>query len=129
MALTLTSVSLVLHAQRDGHALHQVGPLISTFLGPPTNLSLAEACTFDSLNLLDWLWSLSCTSVALRTQRWSLINYLRSEPHYYQWQFWKSMRIAAEVGDVEVVKWIFSHFSSCVVPIEMVDIAAKNGHL
>ncbi|EGZ05591.1 hypothetical protein PHYSODRAFT_452119, partial [Phytophthora sojae] len=127
--LTLTSVALVLLDQREGDALLQLGPLVSAFLGPSPHLSLSEACAFASTSLLDWMWSLSCTSVGRRASGWRLANYLRSEPHYYRWQFWKAMKVAAERGDLALVSWLFAHLSGCVVPVEVVEVAAKNGHL
>eukprot|EP00644_Phytophthora_capsici_P007150 jgi/Phyca11/546703/estExt2_Genewise1Plus.C_PHYCAscaffold_220198 len=39
------------------------------------------------------------------------------------------MEMAAGRGDLEIIKWMFSHFSDCKVPLEAVEIAATNGHL
>ncbi|KAE9020737.1 hypothetical protein PR001_g13526 [Phytophthora rubi] len=129
MAVTLTSVALVLLGQREGDALLALGPLVSTFLGPSPHLSLSEACALASTSLLDWMWSLSCTSEAGRAAGWRLSDYLRSEPHYYHWQFWKATKVAAERGDLALVSWLVAHFSSCTVSVEVVEAAAKNGHL
>ncbi|KAE8882121.1 hypothetical protein PF005_g12598 [Phytophthora fragariae] len=129
MVVTLTSVALVLLGQREGDALLALGPLVSTFLGPSPHLSLSEACALASTSLLDWMWSLSCTSEARRAASWRLTDYLRSEPHYYHWQFWKATKVAAERGDLALVSWLVAHFSSCTVSVEVVEAAAKNGHL
>ncbi|KAE9076700.1 hypothetical protein PF005_g11339 [Phytophthora fragariae] len=129
MVVTLTSVALVLLGQREGDALLVLGPLVSTFLGPSPHLSLSEACTLASTSLLDWMWSLSCTSEARRAAGWRLSDYLRSEPHYYHWQFWKATKVAAERGDLALVSWLVAHFSSCTVSVEVVEAAAQNGHL
>ncbi|EGZ22948.1 hypothetical protein PHYSODRAFT_324223 [Phytophthora sojae] len=87
LTLTLTSASLVLLDQREGDALLQLGPLVSSFLGPSPHLSLSEACALSSTSLLDWMWSRSCTSVGGRRAGWRLSNYLRSGPLYHRWQF------------------------------------------
>ncbi|KAK1930022.1 hypothetical protein P3T76_014519 [Phytophthora citrophthora] len=37
--------------------------------------------------------------------------------------------MAAGRGDLEIIKWLFTHFSDCEVPLEAVKAAASNGHL
>ncbi|GMF25805.1 unnamed protein product [Phytophthora lilii] len=121
-----TTVRLVLHHQAPSDSLEHVGALISSFLGPSPTLSLRWACSFGSLELLDWIWASSCSSPDSRPATWSLHNYLRSEREYYLWQFRKAAEVAAERG---VMKWLFAHFNSCFVPVDVVEAAAKNGHL
>ncbi|KAL3657625.1 hypothetical protein V7S43_017428 [Phytophthora oleae] len=129
MALQLTSVEVVLRGQPlDSTSLHHLGLLVSSFLGPPPNLSLTYAYSFKSIELLDWIWSCSCVSSASRATGWTLANYLRSEPQYYQWQFWKITQVAADLGDVKLMQWIFAHFKGCVVPVKVVEKAAEHGH-
>ncbi|KAG2772419.1 hypothetical protein PC116_g6024 [Phytophthora cactorum] len=122
-------VEFVLRRQPDVASLPHLEPLVSTFLGPSSNLSLAEACQFGSTTLLDWIWDSSTTSASGRTPGWTLCNYLRSEDHYYQWQFHKTTQVAAARGDVKIMEWLFTHFSGCEVPSEAVTKAAGNGHL
>ncbi|KAG1687477.1 hypothetical protein DVH05_005168 [Phytophthora capsici] len=130
MALELSSVAVALRNQPlDSTSLHHLGLHISSFLGPPPNLSLANAYSFKSIKLLDWMWSSSCVSSASRPSGWTLTNFLRSEPQYYQWQFWKITIVAVELGDLKLMQWIFSHFKGCVVPVKAVENAAKDGHL
>jgi hypothetical protein len=102
---------------------------ISRFLGVPPNLLLSEACERGSIATLEWIWAASCTTVEDRTPEWSLTNYLRSDPHYYRWQFAKSLYAAAERGDLEIVEWLFAHFSGCKAPVEVVNVAAWRGNL
>jgi hypothetical protein len=102
---------------------------ISKFLGVPPNLLLSEACEHGSIATLEWIWAASCTTVEARTPEWSLTNYLRSDPHYYRWQFAKSLYAAAERGDLEIVEWLFAHFSGCKAPVEVVNVAAWRGNL
>ncbi|KAG1695063.1 hypothetical protein DVH05_020990 [Phytophthora capsici] len=92
-------------------------------------MSLADAIQFNSLELLDWIWDASCTSVDARRSTWTLTNYLRSDPHYYRWQFAEAMKVAVQYGNFEVVKWLFAHFSWCVVPIAVVESAVSKGNL
>ncbi|KAK1940839.1 putative ankyrin repeat protein [Phytophthora citrophthora] len=39
------------------------------------------------------------------------------------------MELAASRGNLEIVKWLFTHFLDCKVPAEAVEAAASNGHL
>jgi hypothetical protein len=102
---------------------------ISSFLGPPPNLLLSQACKRGSIAMLDWIWTTSCATAEARTPGWSLTNYLRSDPHYYRWQFAQSLHEAAERGDLEIAEWLFAHFSGCEAPAEVVDTAVDQGNL
>ncbi|CAH0519874.1 unnamed protein product [Peronospora belbahrii] len=90
-------------------------------------LSLAPACTFGSILLLDRIWALSCNSAADRPSHWSLTNFLQSDTFYYRWQFSKSLEVAAARGDLAMVKWLFAHFSGCETTFRVVESAAENG--
>ncbi|ETL79021.1 hypothetical protein L917_20265 [Phytophthora nicotianae] len=103
--------------------------MVSSFLGPPPNMSLREACSTGCIRLLDWIWISSCTSVADRVPHWTLTNYLRSDRYYYHYQFTKSLEVAANRGDLEVVKWLVVHFSGCEAPASVVGAAVIKGHL
>lgn len=63
-----------------------------------------------------------------RTPQWSIQNYLRTDVYYYRPQFGKALKHAAQDGDLELVKWLFTHFSGCIAPADVVEIAATNGH-
>ncbi|KAE9354057.1 hypothetical protein PF008_g4700 [Phytophthora fragariae] len=129
-AFELKVVTLVLRPHASVAALPHLGPLISSFLGPSRCLLLCEACTFGSTALLDWVWHSSCTSVKdTRPSSWSLCNSLRTEPLYSQWQFLEGLKVAAERGDVPMVKWFFDRFSGLEVPSEVATKAAGKGHL
>ncbi|KAG7380803.1 hypothetical protein PHYPSEUDO_006763 [Phytophthora pseudosyringae] len=127
--MELQVVAIVLRHQPVLNALPHLGPLISNFLGPDPNLSLTKACELGSTQLLDWIWACSPTTEANRTSRWTLSNYLRSEPNYHRYQFYEGIQVAARKGDVHMVKWFFDHFRGCEVPSEAVAAAAHKGHL
>ncbi|KAG6577922.1 La-related protein 6 [Phytophthora cinnamomi] len=110
-------------------ALPHLVPLVSDFLGPDPNLSLTKACKLGSTRLLDWLWERSCVSADARPDGWSLCHFLRSDPHYYRYQFHEAIEVAAGQGDVSVVTWLMDHFSGCEVPSDAVAAAAYKGHL
>eukprot|EP00644_Phytophthora_capsici_P007140 jgi/Phyca11/112308/e_gw1.22.244.1 len=128
MVLTLRIVSCVVRGRCNVDEVH-IELLITRFLLPSPTMSLADAIQFNSLELLDWIWDASCTSVDARRSTWTLTNYLRSDPHYYRWQFAEAMKVAVQYGNFEVVKWLFAHFSWCVVPIAVVESAVSKGNL
>ncbi|KAF4141907.1 Ankyrin repeats domain-containing protein [Phytophthora infestans] len=125
----LTYMEFVLRRYPEVESFEHSTKAISRFLGPPPSLSLAEVCGSGTLAMLDWIWSASCTQVEDRTRRWSLTNYLRSDPHYHRWEFVQSLSAAAERGDLSIVKWIFAHFSNCEAPAEEVRAAGLQGYL
>ncbi|GMF40119.1 unnamed protein product [Phytophthora lilii] len=126
----ITSVDFVLrHCCPPLATIEHENRSISNFLGPPPSLLLSEVCRSGTVEMLDWVWAASCTRVEERVQGWFLPNYLRSDPHYYRWQYVKSLYAAAERGDVEIVEWVFAHFSGCEAPFDVVKAAAREGHL
>ncbi|EGZ05500.1 hypothetical protein PHYSODRAFT_342317 [Phytophthora sojae] len=129
MPSPLLVVELVLLHQQHGAALEDLGHLVADYLGPDRNLPLSHACNFGSMTLLDWMWGCSSISTTGRSPHWSLTNYLRSNPNYYQYQFHESMLAAAGKGDLRVIKWLMKHFSGCEVPVTVVEIAAERGRL
>ncbi|KAE9018277.1 hypothetical protein PR003_g14053 [Phytophthora rubi] len=129
MSSPLTAVDLVLRHQRDGDALQQLERTICSFLGPSPYLSLSQACALGSIELLQWIWDSSCTSPRTRQPRWSLHNFLRSDVHYYRYQFSNSMEVAACRDNLAMVEWLDTHFSGCEVPSGVPEAAARNGNL
>ncbi|ETP40863.1 hypothetical protein F442_11859 [Phytophthora nicotianae P10297] len=127
--MSLASVAAVLQRQRHPGAFQDISTHISSFLGPPSCLSLSQACSFGSTKLLDWIWNSSCTSVASRLSTWSVHNYLRSDPHYNRDQFVESLIAAVNRKDLAVVQWVFSHFSGLEVPEDVADAATRAGSL
>lgn len=128
MELTLKIVTLVLRTATNADAQH-VGSLITSFLLPTPNLSLTRAISFNSIELLDSIWDASCTSVEERSPSWTLINYLRSDPCYYRWQFAEAMNAAISCNNLRIVEWLWTHFSWCVVPARAIKLAASQGCL
>ncbi|POM63347.1 Hypothetical protein PHPALM_21272, partial [Phytophthora palmivora] len=125
MSCPLLIVELVLNHDQNAAALQDLGPTIADFLGPDRYLPLHQACHLGSLKLLDWMWRISPS----KASNWSLASHLHSNCHYYHWQFSEALEIAAGRGDVAIVQWIFEHFTTCQVAVEVVEKAAKNGHL
>ncbi|KAE9077169.1 hypothetical protein PF007_g24347 [Phytophthora fragariae] len=115
MHRALTIVAFVLRHQADADALQELNEVVSNFIGPDPNLSLAAACSLGSTRLLNWIWNASAASKEERTSRWTLGNYLRSEPKYHQWQFqkavgWQSQEgNAASSGRLEILKFLLEH--------------------
>ncbi|ETK95449.1 hypothetical protein L915_01621 [Phytophthora nicotianae] len=125
----LTIVALVLRTHPVVEVLEQSTHAISDFLGPPPSLMLSEACQFGSIRLLNWIWSTCCTTSSTRRSGWSLSNYLRSDSNYHNWQFSKSLEVAAGRGDLPMVKWLLAHFSGCEAPESVCSTAQEKGYV
>ncbi|EGZ18778.1 hypothetical protein PHYSODRAFT_332520 [Phytophthora sojae] len=125
--MRLQVVTLVLQLHEGVSALEHVSDVISSYLGPPPNLSLARACTFGSTPLLDWIWESSCTTEVDRKPNWTLTNYLRSEIRYGEWQFNEPMVVAAQRGNLAILQWLLDHYSECSVDKTVVEAAAQAG--
>lgn len=102
-SFVLTAVDVVLRHQSAVAGVQELQPMITSFLGPPPSLSLRESAKYSSVRLCDWIWESSCTSAAERTSSWSLTNYLRSDVHYYEWQFERVLENAVANGDTPLV--------------------------
>ncbi|GMF36621.1 unnamed protein product [Phytophthora lilii] len=102
---------------------------ISNFFAPPPNLLLSEVCKAGTVEMLDWIWSASCTRAESRKPGWTITNFLRFDPHYYQWQFSQCLAESVRRGDPEIVNWLFAHFSGCEATADVVELAADGGHL
>ncbi|TDH71459.1 hypothetical protein CCR75_006494 [Bremia lactucae] len=127
--MMLTALALVLRSYPALTHLEESMRVISDFIGPPRNLICSEACQFGSIRLLEWLWSVSCTTPSKRLRGWSLANYLRSDANHHNWQFCKSLYVAVSRDDLTMVKWLFAHFSNCVASERCVDVAMRNGYI
>ncbi|KAG3019039.1 hypothetical protein PC128_g2805 [Phytophthora cactorum] len=127
--MLLQVVALVVLPHPSIAANAHVGPLICQYLGPSPHLSLHKAATYGSIPLLEWIWDASATSVSSRISRWTLCNFLRSEPYYTEYEFREGVRVASRLGDLAMVQWVLDHFQGFEIPSEVVTEAAKNGHL
>ncbi|TDH71772.1 hypothetical protein CCR75_005233 [Bremia lactucae] len=128
-AMMLTAVAFVLRSYPAVMHLEESLRVISIFIGPSPNLIFSEACQFGSIRLLDWIWSISCTTPSKRLRGWSLTDYLRSDANYHNWQFSKSLYVAVSRDDLTMVKWLFAHFSGCEASERAVDVAMSKGYL
>ncbi|EGZ19576.1 hypothetical protein PHYSODRAFT_489989, partial [Phytophthora sojae] len=54
-------------------------------------------------------------------------SFLRSDVHYYRFQFSKSLLAAVARGDSSVVRWLLDHFVGCTAGVEVVEEAARCG--
>ncbi|ETP31302.1 hypothetical protein F442_19811 [Phytophthora nicotianae P10297] len=127
--MQLQVVVFVLRYQPFIAAPTVLGREISSFLGPSAHLSLSEACKVGSISLLDWMWEASCISIAERPSSWSLANFLRSDVHYYRWQFSKTLEAAATHANLATLDWVFKHFKGCIATGNIVELVAGKGHL
>ncbi|KAE8890580.1 hypothetical protein PF002_g16035 [Phytophthora fragariae] len=126
LTLTLACARLVLRHKIPAKTLDIVSALLSDFL--VEDISLSRACALShtgSLALLDLIWTRSLRS----GDYWSVAKLLHRESCYYRWQFSQCLVEAVKRGDLRMVQWILNHFSDCPVAPEVVEEAARGGHL
>ncbi|KAG1703745.1 hypothetical protein DVH05_006760 [Phytophthora capsici] len=127
-AAPLTAVNLALKPFPVVAALRHVSAKISSYLDASVSIPLDQACLMGSTRLLDRIWQNSDPETEKGTS-WSLCQYLRTDIHYYRFQFTKSLRMAVKRGDLDIVKWILERFSGCTAGEEVVEEAALGGRM
>ncbi|KAG6614658.1 uncharacterized protein IUM83_03884 [Phytophthora cinnamomi] len=128
-ASPLMVVTLVVRPRPAVAALDHVLRAISSYLDNSGLIPLDHASAFGPIRLLDRIWENSNPETQGERRRWSLCKHLRSDAHYYRYQFMKSLRAAVTRGDLGVVRWIMEHFSGCKAGVEVVEDAARHGRL
>ncbi|ETL79603.1 hypothetical protein L917_19803 [Phytophthora nicotianae] len=121
--MPITTVSLILPRAPD-----IVTVIISDFL--VADLTLSQACEWSPLGstfLLDLVWMRSLRDA--QTSKWTFAKLLQSERSYYRWAFSQSLVQTVRRGDLTMLQWLLSHFSGCPVSQEVVEEAARGGHL
>ncbi|KAG7381228.1 DNA excision repair protein ERCC-6 [Phytophthora pseudosyringae] len=131
----LLIVSLLVRSKYPDAESTSVVTSISSFLDTSVELTLYKACKVGSVKLLQHIWD-SCTPPgnALPISQcvgslWSLRRFLRTEPHYQQFQFTESLSAAVEQKNIEMVKWLVAHFAGCKVVSDALRGAAEAGEL
>ncbi|OWY92058.1 hypothetical protein PHMEG_00039090 [Phytophthora megakarya] len=110
----------------NGH--DSITAIISDVLVSDIPLSKAiELSHPGSVALLDLVWMRSLRD--MEHSRWTVAKLLQSEKDYYKWEFSLALVQAIRRADVKMVQWILTHFSNCLVEKEVVEEAAKGGHL
>ncbi|KAG7377475.1 hypothetical protein PHYPSEUDO_011617 [Phytophthora pseudosyringae] len=134
----LTSAVVVLRDNPSLGALPHVVSSVSQCLDCSVDISLARACAFGSLRLLCRIWELSEELTASngdaagRLRRhlwWSPLLFLWTDRHYHRAQFSRGVVEAVRRGDLGMVRWLFNHFSGCVVAVQAVEVAAAAGDM
>ncbi|OWZ09856.1 hypothetical protein PHMEG_00017376 [Phytophthora megakarya] len=91
----LVTVTLLFRSKTKFTDLPHVVTAVSLFLDASVELPLHVACQFGSLTLLDRIWNSSDvytnTNNSKSDDTWSLRRFLRTDPHYKQYQFTQSM--------------------------------------
>ncbi|KAE9302027.1 hypothetical protein PF001_g14178 [Phytophthora fragariae] len=127
-SMPLASVTLVLHSKLANRAPDIVTTIVSDFLLP--DLTLAHLCQLapvGSTSLLDLVWLRSLRDA--KSAKWTAAKLLQSEPHYNRWEFSQAMLQAVGRGDLVMLQWLLAHFPGCPVSSEVVEEAARGGHL
>uniref|UniRef100_H3H154 Uncharacterized protein n=1 Tax=Phytophthora ramorum TaxID=164328 RepID=H3H154_PHYRM len=132
----LASAVLVLRNNSSLGALPHVISAVSQCVDYSVEIPLARACSFGSLRLLRRVWDgseeLAASIGGLSRRRhscWSPWQFLRSDCHYHRAQFSQGVVEAVRRRDLSMVRWLFDHFSGCVVGVQAVEAAAAAGDL
>ncbi|ETL28787.1 hypothetical protein L916_17916, partial [Phytophthora nicotianae] len=133
----LASAAVVLCNNPSLGVLPHVVSSVSQCLDYSVKIPLARACAFGSLRLLRRIWSGSEKNAASsgdnpgdhRYLCWSPLQFLRADRHYHCAQFSQAVVEAVRRGDLDMIRWLFAHFSGCVVAVQAVEAAAAAGDL
>ncbi|KAG2879050.1 hypothetical protein PC114_g22776 [Phytophthora cactorum] len=133
----LASAVVALRSNPSLGALPHVVSSVSQCLDYSVEISLACACAFSSLRLLRRIWDGSKKYAASngsapgdrRYLYWSPLHFLQTDCHYHRAQFSRGVVEAVRRGDLDMIRWLFAHFSGCVVAVQAVEAAAASGDL
>ncbi|KAL3659877.1 hypothetical protein V7S43_015179 [Phytophthora oleae] len=125
----LTVITLLFRSKGEFAGLPHVLSAVSCFLDTSVELPFNVACTFGSLALLDRIWESSESYAANDGGSWTLRKFIRTDPHYVNYQATKSMKQAVRLGGLEMVCWLAIKFPGFCVTMEMMEIAASSGRL
>ncbi|KAG3061570.1 hypothetical protein PI125_g24687, partial [Phytophthora idaei] len=133
----LASAVVALRSNPSLGALPHVISSVSQCLDYSVEISLARACAFGSLRLLRRIWDGSKKYAASngsapgdrRYLYWSPLHFLQTDCHYHRAQFSRGVVEAVRRGDLDIIRWLFAHFSGCVVAVQAVEAAAASGDL
>ncbi|KAG6945339.1 hypothetical protein JG688_00016600 [Phytophthora aleatoria] len=133
----LASAVVALRSNPSLGALPHVISSVSQCLDYSVEISLARACAFGSLRLLRRIWDGSKKYAASngsapgdrRYLYWSPLHFLQNDCHYHRAQFSRGVVEAVRRGDLDMIRWLFAHFSGCVVAVQAVEAAAASGDL
>ncbi|EGZ14598.1 hypothetical protein PHYSODRAFT_264078 [Phytophthora sojae] len=137
----LLAVRLLFRSKGQFVDLPHVTEAVSLFLDSSVELPLHKACKRDSIPLLDRLWASSqvfVNNIAAEDDaedetyeqgkgNFTLRKFLRTDRHYKQFQFTKSLFVAIDDKNLEMVKWLLDKFQGCVVRQEVVSEACIIG--
>ncbi|OWZ05270.1 hypothetical protein PHMEG_00022670 [Phytophthora megakarya] len=124
LQLKIVEFALTMFTDNDRDSrLHPSDLLIS-------NIPLSKAIELNhpgSVMLLDLVWMRSLRDMG--HSRWSVAKLLQSEKDYYTWEFSLALVRAIRCADLNMMQWILTHFSVCLVENAVMEKAARGGNL
>ncbi|KAE9085602.1 hypothetical protein PF007_g21080 [Phytophthora fragariae] len=127
--LQLKLVVLVLTKLSGGAlSVDNTAPIVSDFL--VADLSLARAIELShagSLALLEFVWARSRR--ATESSPWGAAKLLGTRDFYYRREFSLALVQTVRRADINIVQWLLRHFTACPVDSDVVEEAARGGHL
>ncbi|OWZ06853.1 hypothetical protein PHMEG_00020842 [Phytophthora megakarya] len=112
------AVRLVFRSKGSVLDIPHVIKSVTLFLDTSVELPLDVACKKNSIKLLDRIWESSgifATNCNIPDTPWSIRKYLSTDKYYRQYQFSRSMGVAMELKNLEMVKWLVSKVQGCKV--------------
>lgn len=110
-------VAILRHAHSAAATLPQVAVAVSDYLDPTGSWSLVRACR---------------TSVSVAVLQRMLVRELLGpplDPFDREWQFNRSVAVAAHLGKLNAVKWLMTTYAPGYIVSGGAEPAASNGHL
>jgi hypothetical protein len=125
----LLAVSLLFRSKPQFDGIDHVVHTVSSYADSSIELPLSKACKFQSVTLLDRIWSSTVDLAPNGWGLWSVRKLLRTHRLYGKLQFSLCLLEAAKVNNVEIVRWLFEHFPDFGVRRKVVCEAATAGAL
>ncbi|KAK1929911.1 hypothetical protein P3T76_014586 [Phytophthora citrophthora] len=110
MAPPLLSVALVFRSRPEFAGVTHVTNCVSTYVDSSVEQPLDKACKFNSVALLDRIWSSTVNLEPSGWGLWSVKKLLRTYKLYGKFQFTLCLLEVAKRNSVDIARWLFKRF-------------------
>ncbi|KAK1935385.1 putative ankyrin repeat protein [Phytophthora citrophthora] len=106
----LLSVALVFRSRPEFDSITHIIDFVSSYVDSSVEKPLHKACKFNSVTLLDRIWSSTVDLEPSGRDLWSVRKLLRENKLYGKFQFTLCLLEAAKLNSVDIARWLFDRF-------------------